>query len=59
MDADVSCIPTCEGERVKYKPIEAGDHLMRKHLQTVSGVLCYVGEEGESPSKPTKATKAC
>ena len=42
MDATVECIPTCQGETgAKYDPIAAGDWLMRKHMQTVAGKLCY------------------
>lgn len=46
MDADVECIPTCTGETgSKYAAIKAGEWLMRKHLQTVAGKLCYQKDE--------------
>jgi len=43
MDAVVECIPTCRDESgaAKYEPMTAGEHLMRKHQQTVAGKLCY------------------
>ena len=42
MDAQVQCIPTCAGEGGgKWEPILAGEWLMRKHMQTVAGQLCY------------------
>ncbi|KAL3917438.1 MAG: hypothetical protein SGPRY_006403, partial [Prymnesium sp.] len=44
MDTVVECIPTCKGDHAKYSPITAGEHLMRKHLQTVAGKLCYNAE---------------
>ena len=54
MDASVQCIPTCEGdEGAKYEPIAAGEWLMRKHMQTVAGQLCY--EKGkDTPSSERK-----
>ena len=46
MDVEVECIPTCKGQGgAKYEPIVAGAWLMRKHLQTTSGQLCY--EKGQ------------
>ena len=49
MDASVTCIPTCEGETgAKYDPILAGDWLMRKHMQTVAGKLCYEKSVGST-----------
>jgi len=42
MDASVECVPTCAIQTpAKYEPIKAGDWLMRKHMQTVAGKLCY------------------
>ena len=41
MDATVECIPTCASDGAKYEPIMAGDWLMRKHMRTVAGQLCY------------------
>ncbi len=51
MDVRVECIPTCCGGEFgepKYEPITAGEHLMRKHQQTVAGQLCYEGTRGRS-----------
>jgi isopenicillin N synthase-like dioxygenase len=43
MDARVECIPTCleAGCEPRYEPTTSGEHLMRKHNQTVAGQLCY------------------
>mmetsp|Transcript_25739 Transcript_25739/g.54591 ORF Transcript_25739/g.54591 Transcript_25739/m.54591 type:complete len:358 (+) Transcript_25739:39-1112(+) len=54
MDAVVECIPTCVGEGAKYEPITAGEHLMKKHLQTVAGQLCYA-PPAEAEASPQQA----
>lgn len=48
MDAEVECVPTCAGEEgAKYSSIKAGAWLMRKHLQTMKGQLCYEAGKDE------------
>ena len=36
-DAEVRCIPTCEGEQPKYPPVTAGQHLLEKFFSAVEG----------------------
>eukprot|EP00965_Chrysotila_dentata_P091534 3022320-Pleurochrysis_carterae.AAC.1 len=42
MDAKIACIPTCVDAQggEKYPPITAGEHLLKKHWQTMAGNPC-------------------